>query len=112
VTARDRSGTSPETGKTLAPTKDAFDALRALLAVHETAEEMVIRPVTTDVAGESVAQARNQEELEANEVLSELERMDGASPDFEAQLAAFEKSVDEHAEAEAEEQSERSSRAR
>ena len=77
---------------------DAFDELRALLAVHETAEEIVLRPVTEKAGGESVAKARNQEEAEANEVLKDLEKMDVASADFDAKLAAFEKSVDEHAE--------------
>jgi hemerythrin superfamily protein len=78
----------------------AFDELRALLAVHETAEEMVLRPVTEKAGAESVAKARNQEEAEANEVLKELEKMDVASADFDAKLASFEKSVDEHAEKE------------
>jgi hemerythrin-like domain-containing protein len=78
----------------------AFDELRALLAVHETAEEMVLRPVTEKAGAESVAQARNQEEAEANEVLKELERMDVASADFDAKLASFEKSVDAHADKE------------
>ena len=78
----------------------AFDELRALLAVHETAEEMVLRPVTTDVGGESVAAARNKEEAEANEVLKDLEKLDVSSAEFDEKLAAFEKSVDEHAEKE------------
>jgi len=80
--------------------KKSFDALRALLAVHETAEELVLRPVTEKVAGESVAAARNQEEKEANKVLAELEKMSVDDPAFAAQLASFEQSVDEHAEAE------------
>lgn len=78
----------------------AFDELRALLAVHETAEEMVLRPVTTDVGGGSVAEARNQEEAEANEVLKQLEKLDVSSAEFDEKLAAFERSVDEHAEKE------------
>ncbi len=78
----------------------AFDELRALLAVHETAEEMVLRPVTSKVAGDSVAQARNDEEAEANKVLADLERMDVASPEFHTRLAAFETAVTEHADAE------------
>ncbi|HEX5534225.1 MAG TPA: hemerythrin domain-containing protein [Actinomycetales bacterium] len=80
--------------------QDLFDELRALLAVHETAEEMVLRPVTKKVAGESVADARNQEEEQANEVLAELEDLDVASPEFATKLAAFEQSVLSHAEAE------------
>lgn len=77
-----------------------FDALRALLAVHETAEELVLRPVTEKVAGESVAKARNQEEKEANEVLAQLEKLSVDDPSFAAQLDTLERSVDAHAEAE------------
>jgi hypothetical protein len=80
--------------------KAQFDRLRALLAVHETAEQMVLRPVTDEVGGGSVAQARIQEETEANEVLAELEKLDVTSMDFDTRLAAFEESVDEHAESE------------
>ena len=76
----------------------AFDELRALLAVHETAEEMVVRPVSKSAAGESVADARNHEEAEANEVLKKLEKLDVSDPEFDRTLASFEKSVDEHAE--------------
>jgi hemerythrin superfamily protein len=78
----------------------AFDELRALLAVHETAEEMVLRPVTKKTAGDEVAEARNDEEAEANEVLAELEKLDVGSTEFDSRLTEFEKAVDEHAEAE------------
>ena len=78
----------------------AFDELRALLAVHETAEELVLRPVTKKSGGEAVADARNEEESEANDVLKELEKLDVSSTEFAAKLADFKKSVDEHAEAE------------
>jgi hypothetical protein len=78
----------------------AFDELRALLAVHETAEEMVLRPVSVDAAGQSVADARNHEEEEANKVLARLEDMDCASTEFDALLRTFEVSVDQHAERE------------
>ena len=78
----------------------SFDQLRALLAMHETAEEMVLRPVSRKTAGEQVADARNQEESEANEVLAELEKMEVDDPEFDEQFAAFEKSVDRHADAE------------
>ncbi|GHH86390.1 hemerythrin [Streptomyces sulfonofaciens] len=78
--------------------KARFDELRALLAVHETAEEMIIRPVAKDTAGEAEADARNHEEDEANRVLARLERMDLESPEFERELAEFERSVGDHAE--------------
>lgn len=77
-----------------------FDELRALLAVHETAEEMVLRPVSRRSASAQVAEARNEEESEANEVLAQLESMEVGSPEFSNRFAAFEKSVERHAEAE------------
>ncbi|WP_028642385.1 hemerythrin domain-containing protein [Nocardioides sp. URHA0020] len=79
---------------------ETFAELRTLLAVHETAEEMVIRPATTAAGGKDVADARNHEEAEANEVLQRLEKLDPAGSDFESLLAELEASVDEHAEAE------------
>src|SRR4051794_37784818 len=78
----------------------AFDELRALLALHETAEEMVLRPVSKKAAGESVADARNHEESEANQVLKDLEKLDVGSAEFDELLASFEKAVSDHAEAE------------
>ncbi|MCW2612442.1 MAG: hypothetical protein QOC93_6 [Actinomycetota bacterium] len=77
--------------------KQAFDELRALLAVHETAEEMILRPVSATVAGEAIAEARNKEEHEANHVLAELEKMDVTSADFDREFAEFEKAVELHA---------------
>src|SRR4051794_29417685 len=78
--------------------QEAFDELRALLAVHETAEEMIVRPVAADTAGKREADARNEEEAEANKVLAGLEKMDVDSPQFDARLAEFERAVLEHAE--------------
>ena len=69
--------------------QQAFDELRALLAVHETAEEMVLRPISERLAGKAVVDARNAEEARANEVLAALEDLDVASPDFDEQLEDF-----------------------
>ncbi|MFF8592109.1 hemerythrin domain-containing protein [Streptomyces sp. NPDC015220] len=80
--------------------KNAFDELRSLLAVHETAEEMIVRPVSADTAGKAVADARNAEEAEANKVLAQLEKMDVSSAEFESLLERFEQSVLQHAEKE------------
>lgn len=80
------------------------DELRALLAVHETAEEMVPRPVTERVAGREVADARNQEEAEATEMLSELEHTDVESPEFDTVLDTLETMVLRHAELEEQEE--------
>jgi hemerythrin superfamily protein len=80
--------------------QEPFDRLRALLAVHETAEELVLRPQADDARWKDVATERNQEEAEANKVLAALEDMDTASEAFLSKLEEFEASVDEHAEAE------------
>jgi len=80
--------------------QQTFDQLRTMLAVHETAEELILRPVSSKVAGQQVADARDQEEHEANKVLAELEKMDVDSPEFAEQIKAFEKAVSDHAEAE------------
>lgn len=80
--------------------RQAFGELRALLVAHETAEEMILRPITSDAGGKDVADARNQEESDATDVLQQLDRMDPDSPEFTELLSTFEQSVDEHAEAE------------
>jgi hemerythrin superfamily protein len=79
--------------------KEEFDHLRALLAVHETAEEEVLRPVTRDVVpgGGEVADAVIAEENEAKTVLAKLEKMDVNSSDFLPALREFESSVLAHA---------------
>jgi hypothetical protein len=76
----------------------AFDELRALLAVHETAEEMVLRPVSEKAAGKTVTHERNQEESAATEVLMELEGLEVSSAEFDRTLTAFEADVLRHAE--------------
>jgi hypothetical protein len=80
--------------------EQAFDELRALLAVHETAEEMILRPVAEDTAGKEEAEARNQEEQQASEVLLELERMTVGTSAFKREIAEFEQAVLAHAERE------------
>jgi len=82
----------------------AFDELRALLAVHETAEEIILRPVSKPLAGDGIADARNEEEAEANEVLATLEKLDISSTDFDTKFQAFRTAVDQHAENEEKEE--------
>ncbi|WP_346777397.1 hemerythrin domain-containing protein [Streptomyces sp. HNM0575] len=77
--------------------KAKFGELRALLAVHEAAEEMILRPVAKREAGEGEADSRNEEEEEAGRILAELERMDPDGSQFEAKLTEFEKAVGDHA---------------
>ncbi|MEV7817666.1 hemerythrin domain-containing protein [Streptomyces flaveolus] len=76
---------------------DAFNELRGLLAVHETAEELIVRPVAKDTAGGDEAHARNAEERQANKVLAELEKMDLSSEEFDVQFAQFQQDVLAHA---------------
>jgi hypothetical protein len=84
--------------------RDRFNELRALIAVHETAEQIVLRPNTSERVNERIAEARTQEEVEATEALAELEHLEVDSPAFASSFAEFEKSVTEHAEAEEEEE--------
>ena len=79
---------------------DAFERLTGLLAAHEAAEETVVRPVTAETAGDDVADARNAEESEADEVIARLSELDVDSSEFEAQFATFKSAVSAHAEAE------------
>jgi hemerythrin superfamily protein len=79
--------------------QENFDQLRELLAVHETAEELILRPVTRKnvPGGEEIADARIAEENEAKEVLSQLEKLDVASTEFITQFAGFASEVKKHA---------------
>lgn len=78
----------------------AFVELRQLLAVHETAEEMVVHPrVRREVAdGDDIVDARLHEEHAAKEQLSRLEGMDIDSAGFLAELESFRDAVIDHAE--------------
>ncbi|MFI8825071.1 hemerythrin domain-containing protein [Streptomyces sp. NPDC053431] len=77
--------------------QQCFDELRGLLAVHETAEEMILRPVAKRIAGKDEAEARNEEEAQANKALAELERLDVHSAEFDRKLAEFQRDVEHHA---------------
>jgi hemerythrin superfamily protein len=80
----------------------AFTELRQLLAVHETAEEMVVHPRARQEVdgGDAIVDARLAEEHDAKEQLSKLEGMDFGSPEFLTELASFRDAVVQHAEAE------------
>ncbi|HWA64756.1 MAG TPA: hemerythrin domain-containing protein [Mycobacteriales bacterium] len=79
--------------------QETFDQLREMLAVHETAEELILRPITRSEipGGDVVADARMAEENKAKDVLADLEKMDAASPDFLSAFTAFAADVLEHA---------------
>lgn len=77
--------------------QEAFDDLRAFLAVHEAAEETLLRPVTRQAAGDRVAAARNEEEKQASTLLADLEDMDVESAPFAEGLADLQAAVIRHA---------------
>jgi hemerythrin-like domain-containing protein len=79
--------------------KQVFDELRELIAVHETAEEIILRPVTRSKVtdGESIAQARMDEENKGKDVLAKLEKMDVSDAEFMSTFTTFKADVEEHA---------------
>ncbi|MBV9512735.1 MAG: hemerythrin domain-containing protein [Mycobacteriaceae bacterium] len=80
----------------------AFTDLRQLLAVHETAEEMVVHPRARGELsdGDAIVDARLSEEREAKEKLQQLEKLDIGSKKFLDELREFQQAVTEHAELE------------
>jgi hemerythrin superfamily protein len=83
-----------------------FVELRQLLAVHETAEEMVVHPRARreSDAGDEIVDARLQEEHEAKELLSDIEKLDVTSQEFIDQITKLRDAVLEHARHEEEEE--------
>lgn len=81
---------------------ELFDCLRATLAVHETAEEMVVHPAARRIGpeGERIVEARLAEEGKAKEALAALEKLTPAGEGFGPKLLAFQQDVLRHAEAE------------
>ena len=85
--------------------RDAFDDLVRLLAVHESAEEEVVHPVSRDLEGaRSIVEARLQEESEAKKTLAELYDMGVDHAEFDARFEAFATDVLVHANADEEEE--------
>ena len=81
--------------------QEEFDNLREILARHETAEEMIVRPLTRRVDnGDEVAAARMDEENESKVVLAKLEKLDIASVEFARTFETFAQAVLTHAQRE------------
>lgn len=81
--------------------KERFEELRRFLAVHETAEELVVHPrARMGVGGNDVVDARLAEEHSAKEVLARLDEMDPSDSDFTPTLAQLRSAVLEHADSE------------
>jgi hemerythrin superfamily protein len=80
---------------------DAFEPLVRLLAVHETAEEMVVYPAAAKgEAGKEIVEQRKAEEDQAKKALADLEKLDPSTAEFLTALQAFRTDVLAHAEAE------------
>lgn len=62
--------------------QQAFDALRELLAAHETAEEIVLRPVARRMVPHEITLARDGEERRIAVLLAALEKLDVDSTAF------------------------------
>jgi hemerythrin superfamily protein len=78
--------------------QDAFEELVRKLAVHETAEEMVVHPLMKDAGAGDVADQVLREEDHAKKVLAEVDGMDVTSPEFDAKFREIKREVLAHAE--------------
>jgi hemerythrin superfamily protein len=80
----------------------AFERLRRLLAVHETAEEEIVHPLVRRSLdnGDSMVDARLQEENEGKRMLCALETMGPSAAGFDALFGEFREAVLRHAEKE------------
>jgi hemerythrin superfamily protein len=84
---------------------DAFECLVRMLAVHETAEEMVVHPAARRVeTGAEIVEIRLGEESEAKQMLADLEKMGVDDPGFDDAFSTFEAAVLDHAEHEEDEE--------
>jgi hemerythrin superfamily protein len=86
--------------------RDAFDRLRRLLAVHETAEEEVVHPVARSAlsGGDQLIDRRLAEEHQAKQILEDLDASGPDSVDFETKLSTLKTGVLQHAEREEQEE--------
>lgn len=79
-----------------------FTELRALLAVHETAEEMIVHPrVRRKIdGGAEIVDHRLAEEHDSKVALQELEKLEFGTAEFSKSLIHLQQAVLEHAEKE------------
>jgi hypothetical protein len=79
-----------------------FRELVSLLVQHEAVESIVLHPTVEDEVsnGRRIADARREEEQQAERRLAELESMDPTSDVFMAAIEALRTEVEEHAQAE------------
>jgi hypothetical protein len=74
----------------------AFAAFRALLAAHETAEEIVVRPVSAQIMSRDVIAIRNREERHIVRLLAELEKLDAHGAGFADSFDPFDQALTAH----------------
>ncbi len=86
--------------------REAFDRLRRLLAVHETAEEEVVHPMARRALpdGDQLIDSRLNEEHHAKQILEDLDATGADSVDFETKLSILKTAVLQHAEREEQEE--------
>ena len=78
--------------------RQRFEELRRLLAVHETAEELIVHPEARRAKGGSaVVDARIEEERDAKELLVDLDAMRVTDEGFDDRLALLRQAVMDHA---------------
>jgi hemerythrin superfamily protein len=80
----------------------AFFKLRRMLAVHETAEEEIVHPAARRALpeGEAIVRQRLHEEKMAKQDLSQIEKLDVDSDEFDGMIRKLQAAVVAHAEAE------------
>jgi hemerythrin superfamily protein len=77
--------------------QDAFEDLVRKLAVHETAEELVVHPLTKEVGAETIAESVLAEEDQAKKELSQLDGIDVTSAEFAPKFEKIKSAVLAHA---------------
>jgi hemerythrin superfamily protein len=79
--------------------RELFENLVRLLAVHESAEEIVVHPTARRKIdrGQQVVEERTNEEHQAKRELAELYDLGVDHPDFDTRLATFADAVTQHA---------------
>ncbi|WP_213451789.1 hemerythrin domain-containing protein [Rhizomonospora bruguierae] len=77
--------------------RELFEDLVRLLAVHESAEELVVHPAARKEAGDAVVQARLTEEDEAKRALADLYDLGVDHPEFNTRLNTLSEAVVTHA---------------
>ena len=74
----------------------SFEHLRRLLAAHETAEEVVVRPVSKQIMDRDAVAQRNHEERRIVQLLAVLEKLEVDGSEFQELFHAFAEDLENH----------------